>query len=210
MSLPGGARLLPVGQRLGELHTGTGGETRGLLVHTGGEAVLVEDGDPADLWDVAHGLTAVVGHVAWDRGQVGAVFPDLGVADVDRLVEDLLARRLLAEVDPDDAEGFLAGHRWYSRLSGLGYLERDHGWVCGIGVPGAPPVREVSPRVYEFWSLAPELGSLAEAADFLAAAAVDDPGVTAAETDPAAVRAAVVDWLHDLLCVGAGWLEALP
>lgn len=210
MSLPGGPRLLPVGQRLGELHDaaeGTG--SRGVLVHTGEQAVLVADGDPADVWDLAHGSGTLVRHVAWDRTVVGSVVTGLRRPDLDRVVDDLLGRGLLAEVDPADADHFLTTHRWYSRLGGLGHLERPGGWVCGIGVPGAPPVREVSPRVYEFWSLAPELPSLAATADFLAAAAVDDEGVTPEETDPAAVGLDVLDWLHDLLCVGAGWLEVV-
>lgn len=211
MSLPGGARLYPVGQRLGELHE-DGAGSRGVVVATGERAVLVEDGDRADAWDAAHGLGHLVRHVAWDRSQLGGVLGGLPSSDLDRVVADLLDRGLVAEVDPRDpaaTERFLTGHRWTSRLGGLGQQERPGGFVCGIGVPGAPPVREVSPRVYEFWSLAPELPTLAAAADFLAASAVDDAGVEPEETDPAAVRLALLDWLHDLLCVGAGWLEVV-
>lgn len=200
--------LLPVGQRLGELHPGPGRGTSGLLVHPGPAAVLL-DGDAGDVWDLAHGLTTHVLQVPWDRAQLAAVLLDRRPADLDRTVADLLDRGLLVEVDPQDAGAFLARHRWYSALTGLGHQPRDGGWTGALGFPGAPPVREVAPRVYEFWSLAPEFGSLQGAVDFLAAAAADDPDAPAEETDPAALAAAVVDWLHDLLCVGAGWLEVV-
>jgi hypothetical protein len=53
------------------------------------------------------------------------------------------------------------------------------------------------------------LGSLADAAAELAALAADTAGLPAEQGDPPAVLAHLVGELHELLCVGAGFLDVL-
>jgi hypothetical protein len=203
------ALLLPVGQSLGALHPGPGLPSRGTRVRVGSRDELLPDDLTGDVWHLAHGVPRFVGAMPWGRDTLPVAVAAHEPVEVRAAVDQLLDRGLLAEVDPADPAGlerFAAGHGWQSLQAGLGYQPSGR---CGIGLPGAPPVREVSPRVYEFWSLAPVLGSLADAAAELAALAADTAGLPAEQGDPPAVLAHLVGELHELLCVGAGFLDVL-
>ncbi|RBY86105.1 hypothetical protein [Blastococcus sp. TF02A-26] len=199
------ARLvLPVGQYLGALVPAAGAPVRGHRVRVGEQVHLLADGPEFEVWSLAHGVPQLAGLLPTDSAQLTRLASAIEPAEVARILTDLTGRGLLALVDPADASGFARGHRWYSLLGGLGYQQSGNG---AIGLVGSAPIREVAPRVYEFWSLAPLFGDLRAAAEFLAGAAADDPDPVPAETDPAAVVGDLVGWLHDLLCVGAGWLD---
>lgn len=203
------ALLLPVGQSLGALHPGPGLPSRGTRVRLGSREELLPDDLGSDVWHLAHGVPRFVGTMPWGRDALPVAVPTHEPVEVRAAVDDLLGRGLLVEVDPADPATLAdvaVRLGWQSLQTGLGYQPSGR---CGIGLPGAPPVREVSPRLYEFWSLAPVLGSLADAAAELAALAADTPGAPAEQGDPAAVLAHVVGELHELLCVGAGFLDVL-
>jgi hypothetical protein len=199
-----GPLVLPVGQYLGALVPAPGAPVRGHRVRIGEQVHLLGDGPEFEVWSLAHGVPRLAGLLPHDTAQVIRLARAIDPADVEQLLAGLADRGLIALVDPTDARGFARGHRWYSLLNGLGYQDSGYG---AIGIVGSPPLREVHPRVYEFWSLAPLFADLQSAAEFLADAARDDPDPAPAETDPAAVLTDVVGWLHELLCVSAGWLD---
>ena len=200
----GAPLVLPVGQYLGALVPAAGAAVRGHRVRVGEQVHLLADGPEFEVWSLAHGVPRLAGLLPHDSAQLVRLARAIDPAEVERLLAGLAGRGLVALVDPADPAGFAGRHRWYSLLGGLGQQESGN---CGLGLVGSPPVREVSPRVYEFWSLAPLFADLSAAAGFLAEAAGADPDPEPAETDPDRVLTDVVGWLHDLLCVSAGWLD---
>ena len=200
--------LFPVGQYLGPVHPGAGLPVRHHQVRIGWDVLPLDDGLDLDVWSLAHGHPAVVGRLPTTRATLAAVAAEGGLAVPTAAVDRLLGRGLLAEVDVRAADGerFARTHRLHGLLTGLGDAGPDR---AGIGLLGAPPVRTVSPAVFEYWAWAPLFAHLHSAADGLAEMAAGTPGAPAVSTDPGEVLVDLLGSLHELLCVNGAYLDVV-
>ena len=200
--------LFPVGQYLGPVHPGAGLPVRHHQVRVGWDVLPVDDGLDLDVWALAHGHPAVVGRLPTTRAVLAAVAAEGGLAVPTAVVDRLVGRGLLVEVDVHGADGerFARTHRLLSLLTGLGDAGPDR---TGIGLLGAPPLREVSAAVFEYWAWAPLFPDLRSAADGLAEMAAGTPGTTAVSTDPGEVLVDLLGSLHELLCVDGAYLDVV-
>ncbi|MFF0338333.1 hypothetical protein [Kribbella sp. NPDC004875] len=114
--------IFPIGHCLGPYYSGSA-DTHVQQVRLGGEIVELTDEDFA-VWSIAHGLTAPP-HTSWSRATVVAFSAGGGIEDAEAVVDRLLARQLLAEVDADNAVDFAAGHRLLPLHLGLGNASQD-------------------------------------------------------------------------------------
>ncbi|MGW7682304.1 hypothetical protein ACWGID_16295 [Kribbella sp. NPDC054772] len=120
--------MFPIGHCVGPYYSGSA-DDHVQQVRLGGEIVELTDEDFA-VWTLAHGLTAAP-HTSWSRATVVAFATGSGLADADAVVDRLLTRQLLAEVDTDSTDrtaspvDFAAGHRLLPLHLGLGNASPD-------------------------------------------------------------------------------------
>ena len=198
--------LFPLGQYLGAVHPGQGLPVRHHQVRIGSDVHPLDDGSELDVWALAHGHPAVVGLRPATRGLLEALAAEVGLRSAERVVDQLLDRGLLVQVEPGSAaaETFARGHRWYSLLTGLGESSPSR---AGIGLLGAPPVRDLPAAVFEYWTWAHLFPDLHSAAAGLAEMAAGTPGEPAVATDADEVLQDLLGSLHELLCVNGGFLD---
>jgi hypothetical protein len=201
----GGPLVFPLGHAMGPFHQHRNAPPAYWVVRLGWDSPLLPDRATADVWELAHGR---VDAGPWSRGDVCRAAREAGIDDPGPVLDALIDRGLVAEVDPGTASAaeFAATHRVQSLLLGLGELpdERD---LDGIGLLGMPPLARVSQDTYEFWQWGHLWPTLAEAAEGLAEMAGQSPGHAPEEADPPRVLERILRELHQLLSVGAVYLD---
>ena len=200
--------VLPLGHAMGPFHQHRGAPPAYWVVRLGWDSPLLPDRDSAEVWQLAHGVPDQVHGTPWTRTALRTAARAAGVGDPDAVLDQLLARGLVAELLPGTAaaDEFAGTHRVQSLLLGLGAPADGRGGD-GIGLLGSPPLARVAPPTYEFWQWAHLWPTLADAAEGLAEMAAAAPGRTAAEADPAAVLDRAFRQLHTLLCGHAVYLD---
>jgi hypothetical protein len=200
--------VFPLGHPMGPFHPSPGAPPSYWVVRLGWDSPLLHDRATADVWALAHGLPDRVHGTPWTRSVCRSIALEAGVPDLDRRLDGLVARGLVAEVAPGTpaAEQFARTHRVQSLLLGLG-AQPDAPGVDGIGLLGRPPLARVRPDTYEAWQWAHLWPTLFDAAAGLADMAAQAPGATAEETDPAAVLHRLLSQLHTLLSGNAVYLD---
>jgi hypothetical protein len=108
--------MFPIGQCLGTHFTGAA-ERHVHQVRLGSEIVELSV-DEFAVWALAHGLTD--DSSAWERNRVVALLADSEITNSAILIDSLLSRNLLGEVDLDNPADFAAGHRLLPLHLGLG------------------------------------------------------------------------------------------
>ncbi|TCC04245.1 hypothetical protein [Kribbella soli] len=108
--------MFPIGQCLGVHLTGAA-ESHVQQVRLGSEIVELTVEEFA-VWALAHGLTD--DRSPWERSRIVALLDDSEITNGAVLIDRLLTRNLLAEVDLDSPADFAAGHRLLPLQLGLG------------------------------------------------------------------------------------------
>jgi hypothetical protein len=207
--MPGtGALVFPLGHAMGPFHQHRNAPPAYWVVRLGWDSPLLPDRATADVWALAHGRRDRVGAGPWNRGELCRAAREAGIEDAGPVLDALIDRGLAAEVDPGtpSAAEFAGTHRVQSLLLGLGELPDEPG-VDGIGLLGMPPLARVSLGTYEFWQWGHLWPTLAEAAEGLAEMAGQSPGHAPEEADPPRVLERILRELHQLLAVGAVYLD---
>lgn len=193
--------IFPIGHCLGTRYSGGGPDDHVQQVRLGSEIVELTDHEFA-VWSIAHGLADEEATAPWDRACVEVAFAHSGVSDAPELVDRLLARSLLAEVDADGplAAEFARQHRLLPLHLGLGN-SAEFTTMFAAGTTEQPLVGMTRP-LYELWlwaHLAPNL-----------LAACEDRA-TPDESDPRQLLAATLTAMHSLLAPSAACLDlAVP
>jgi hypothetical protein len=191
------ALILPVGHSLGvswDLASGTA-EHR---VRRGTE-VITMDAERFGLWALAHGVPQRQVDEVWTFDSVLDVADEMGLADPEPLLAELLADGLLVEVDQADgaSAAFARRHRMVPLMLGLGNTAEDPD-VFLIGLPGRPlvGVPAVAYDLYGWAHLDPDLWTACRsAAQINEGLRPDDPSAT----DPEQLVGALLGILHVLL-----------
>ncbi|MGW6197306.1 hypothetical protein ACWF0M_14280 [Kribbella sp. NPDC055110] len=171
--------MFPIGHCLGKYYADTGHIHQ---VRLGGEIVGLTD-DEFAVWSLAHGLTD--DRSPWERHRIVDLLARREIPDG---IDQLLARKLLAEVDVDSPDDFAARHRLLPLHLGLGNTPE----VTAVFRSGTTelPLAVMTRTLYDLWlssHLSPNL---------LVACKEHD-------VDPAAVLTA----LHALLAPSAACLD---
>jgi hypothetical protein len=200
--------VFPLGHAMGPFHQHRGAPPSYWVVRLGWDSPLLPDQATADVWALAHGRPDRVGRAPWTRTELRRAAREAGVEDPDAALAALVERGLVAEVEPGTAGAaeFAATHRVQSLLLGLGELP-DRSGLDGIGLLGMPALARVPLGTYEFWQWGHLWPTLTEAAAGLAEMAAQFPGHAPEEADPAAVLDRILGELHQLLSVGAVYLD---
>jgi hypothetical protein len=185
--------MFPIGHCLGTYYSAADRWVQ--QVRLGGEIVELTDQEFA-VWSLAHGLADELG--SWDRSRVEAVFAGSELTDAPDVVNRLLTRGLLAEVDVDSAAAaeFAQRHRLLPLYLGLGNSSQ-YTTMFAAGTT-EQPLAGMTQTLYALWlwgHLAPNL---------LAACAEQ---TTPAEPDPQRLLSAVLTALHALLAPSAACLD---
>lgn len=214
MATPGGQSggaapvVFPIGHYMGPFHPRPGAPPRHFIVRIGWTTPKLPDEAHLDVWAFAHGLPTRIDSERWTREAVVRTAEDAGVADAGAVVENLLERRLLAEVEPgtDQAVEFARTYRMQSLLIGLGNGPDDP-VLDGIGIAGLPAVVRVRPRVFELWQwghLWPDLWSTCES---LAEVSRESGSTDPDETEPERVLDFALGALRTLVAHNAAYLD---
>jgi hypothetical protein len=208
MAATGELLVFPLGHAMGPFHQHRDAPPAYWVVRLGWDSPLLQDQATADVWALAHGRRDRVGTTPWTRTELCRTAREAGVEDPGPVLDALIDRGLVAEVGPGtgSAAEFAATHRVQSLLLGLGELPDERG-VDGIGLLGMPPLARVSLGTYEFWQWGHLWPTLAEAAGGLAEMAAQSPGHAPEEADPPQVLERILRELHQLLAVGAVYLD---
>ena len=206
--MPADALVFPLGHGMGPFHSHRGAPPAYWVVRLGWDSPLLPDQATADMWSLAHGRPDRVGRSPWGRAEVCAAARQVGLADPGPVLDALIDRGLVVEVRPGTAEAaeFAATHRVQSLLLGLGELPGSPG-LDGIGLLGMPALARVPLGTYEFWQWGHLWPTLTEAAAGLAEMAAQSPEHAPEEADPGQVLDRILRELHQLLAVGAVYLD---
>ena len=206
--MTGGGRLFPVGHLVDAWRDGVDGPPHTWLVRVRAE-LLQLDAARFAVWAQAH---SPVGHpvgTPWTRADVvrAVAGRDVPAAAAERAVDDLLARRALAEVADGDAErrSFLTAHSLLPLVIGLGNTA-ERPTVFALGLPQQTLV--TGPRVlYDLVGHCPAQPSMWAACQASArdAVALDVP--LAEVRDPDRTAELLVANLHALLAPHAVRLD---
>ena len=183
--------IFPIGHGVGARRV-----RRGVSFHDLSDAEFV-------VWTVAHGNPeALRDEQPWLRRHVVEA---AGVDDAVAVLDTLLERGLLVEVDRAAATGFARAYRVMPLMLGLGPIAEDRS-LFGIGFLGQP-VLSVGPVVYDLWQWSPMDDTLwatcESAADVARRAGSTDPDYT----DPDRLLGGLLDSLNALVCVHAACLD---
>ncbi|WP_157630450.1 hypothetical protein [Kribbella catacumbae] len=195
--------IFPIGHCLGTHYSGGDPDDHVQQVRLGGEIVELTDHEFA-VWSLAHGLVDEPEVVPgpWDRACVEDAFADSGVSNAAELVDQLLTRSLLAEVDVDSpaAADFARQHRLLPLHLGLGNSAK-YSTMFAAGTTEQPLVG-MTKTLYDMWlwaHLAPNLLAACEER-----ATSDSP-------DALGLLTAALTTMHSLLAPSAACLDlAVP
>jgi hypothetical protein len=200
--------VYPVGHSMGPFHQHRGAPPAYWVVRLGWDSPLLPDEATAQVWALAHGDRDRAGGTPWTRQELCRAAAEAGVENPAPVLDALLDRGLAVEVAPGSvaAAEFADTHRVQSLLLGLGE-QPDQPGVDGIGLLGMPALARVSLSTYEFWQWGHLWPTLTEAAAGLAEMAAEFPGHAPEEADPGQVLDRILRDLHQLLSVGAVYLD---
>jgi hypothetical protein len=190
--------MFPIGHCLGTCYLGSA-DDHVQQVRLGGEILELSDHEFA-VWALAHGLAEVA--APWDRASMEAASADSEISDAPELIDRLLSRSLLAEVDVDSpaAADFARRHRLLPLHIGLGN-SAALSTMFATGTTEQPLVG-MTRVLYDLWlwgHLAPNLMAACEEQS------------TADEPDPHRLLAQALTTLHALLAPSAACLDvAVP
>lgn len=153
--------VMPVGHHLGASFDRAGDSAPGSWDIRIGPNAFQLDSPAYQVWTAAHGDGTA--NPAWDRAAVERTAAAKGVAEPDRVVDNLLAAELLVEIDPtgESGERFAALHQVEPTGFGLGNTPDEPG-LYTIGVPGEVWAA-VDYRVYNMWAFSHLYPSLRDA-----------------------------------------------
>ncbi len=163
------------------------------------------------VWACAHGVPdQLEAGRPWTReALLEAVRAHLPDADVATIIDDLLGRDVLAEVNPgtQQAIDFASKYRLIPLMLGLGNTPEEP-WEYRIGLVSAPLV-SVSGTVYHMWEWSHLYKSLWDSCRKLAKIREGhtDPPATAEQRDPEAILTEILGSLHHLLAPGCAYLD---
>lgn len=193
--------MFPIGQSLGAYFFGAGPNDHVRRVRLGHEIVELTDHEFA-VWSLAHGLSeepgegeAASGARTWDRDRVAAAFEGSEIGGAAIIVDRLLDRGLLAEVDVTSpaASDFARQHRLLPLQLGMGNsTEYRTMYVVGTVEQPLAGMTRLLYGIFLWGHLAPNL---------LAACEVQD------ESDPRDLLAKTLAVLHTLLTPNAVCLD---
>lgn len=134
--------MFPIGHCVGTYYAGAAAEPVH-QVRLGGEIVGLTD-EEFTAWLLAHGLPD--DHDRWGRKRIADL---LAAGELPDTIDQLLARRLLAEVDLDSPDDFMARHRLLPLHLGLGNSPQ----VTAAFSSGTTelPLVAMSQTLYELW-----------------------------------------------------------
>jgi hypothetical protein len=208
-----GALVLPVGQFFGTFHRvvdhggaaadAVGPPARVHNVRVLGEIRELDDARFA-VWVLMHGVPDRLGDRVWSRE---AVRDAAAGADVDRLLDGLLADGLAAELTPGSAEAveFARRHAMRHRMLGLGNTAEEP-WLFSIGFYDQPVVR-VTREVYDLWDSCELADSLWSACESIALSERQAGNTDPAQTDAAQMLHGFLGTIHHLLAMSVVYLE---
>lgn len=198
--------IFPVGHYMGAFHPAQGATVKYHRVRLGDRSMRLESADEAAIWALAHGVPEVVGEATWTRRRLVRLAAEGGMSTAPRLVEELLADGLLAEVPLTGPEAvrFAQRHQLQPLMIGIGNSV-DNPLRFRLGFAGVPTM-EVGRTLYEFWQWG-HLFDLWQAcgvfADVAREGLADDPD----EADPARILTRLLSSLHVLLSQNAAYLD---
>ena len=162
------------------------------------------------VWTAAHGSPVALGNrekhgdeQPWHRRHVLEAAG--GVDDPAAVLDTLLERGLLVEVDRGSATGFARAHRMMPLMLGLGSIADDRS-LFGIGFLGQP-VLSVGHVVYDLWQWSPMDDTLWATCESAADVARRAGSTDADYTDPDRLLGGFLDSLNALVCVHAACLD---
>lgn len=197
MSAPDGVLVLPIGH----LH---GSGPGGALVRVGPEQVELDDTRFA-VWSLAHGLPDRDPTQPWTPDALLATAAAQGLGDLRAVLEDLVADRLVRQVDPRAGVRFAEQHRLVPLVLGLGN-DPDAVTTWSLGLLGQPLVEVTGTTLdlVQYADLDPDLWSAVQNVARVARAS----GYTEeAAADPERLLADVLGSLHPLLSTNAVCLD---
>lgn len=137
--------MFPIGQCLGTYYADAE-DIHVQQVRLGWEIVELGDEEFA-VWALAHGLAE--NRDPWDRARMTALLAGRKIQDPALLIESLLSRTLLAEVDPDAPADFAARHRLLPLHIGHG-KSPEVTTMFTTGTTGQPLVG-MTRTLYDLW-----------------------------------------------------------
>lgn len=151
--------LLPIGHYIGAFHPAPGAPAEHHTVRVGTAPMRLLSDDELGVWAMAHGLTGEAAVRPWTRAGAIDVAEQAGIDDAAKILDELLADELLAEVVPETEQAveFAESYRVVPLMFGVAgsVSERRR----AIGLPGVPVV-EVDNFSFELWRLGHLAGSL--------------------------------------------------
>lgn len=193
--------LLPVGLSMGAFPADPDTTAHQYEIRRGTEVHEVSAEQYA-AWAFVHDV-----HPLWTRVEVERRLPEIGIAEAGPVIDDLLDRRLLAEVAPGGpgAVTFARAHRAVPTMCGMGNLADDP-WCYLIGAHGRPAVR-VSWPVFDIWAWGHTDGDLWRACQSFAEREHATGGTDPVLRDPAQLLAGFLAALPSLLAAHAVYLD---
>jgi hypothetical protein len=198
--------LLPIGHYVGAIYR-DGQPSARRQVRRGVTFHDLTD-DQFAVWSAARGTPeAIENEVAWHRRSV-TEHPDVaGVADVGRLIEEMLDIGLLAEVTPDaeQALDFARSHRLVPLMLGLGNSTDDPD-MFDIGFLHQPAL-SMTHAIYDLWQWSTMEESMWATCESAADVAQRSGYTNPDHTEPARLLVGLLGSLHALLISRAAYLD---
>ncbi|MEV6267608.1 hypothetical protein AB0L64_10590 [Kribbella sp. NPDC051936] len=193
------ALIFPVGHYLGANHPG-----EQHIVRIGWQQYELNAGDELAVWALAHGVPGA-GDAPWTRSSADAVARAGGIADAAAVIDTLLSRDLLVEIEPGTADAleFARSCRIRSLLVGSGEHPSAPGRY-GLGAVPANPTARVDGFSYELWTWGHACDSLWQTCEYVARAGAG-AGTDEVNAEPTLDR--VLPAVQLLLANGAAYLD---
>jgi hypothetical protein len=158
------ALVFPIGHYVGAFHAEVNAPLKHRNLRVGVEIERLTEDSEFGVWALAHGIPDRVVERPWTRRAVLDEAERAGIPDPVGALDRLVARGLIAQVEPDRPEAveFATRHRVQPLLQGLGNSAGDFS-TYGIGFLGLDPMVKVDAFGYEIWQrgrTAPNLRAL--------------------------------------------------
>lgn len=177
----------------------------------GGWSIVNLTEDERAIWAFAHGVPEHVGSGRpWNREALKqAAAPHFKGGDIDDMIENLIARKVLAEFTPgtDQAIEFARQYRLVPLQVGLGNtLDEPRAWRIGIG---DNVLLTVSSTVYRAWEWCHLYRSLWDFCQKFAKIRAEhtDPPARAEDQNPEQILAQVLESLQSLIAASCAYLD---
>ena len=206
MAIPKAVAVFPVGHYGGSFPLDTVTPLRCHEVRRGQDVLELTE-EQYTVWSAAHGWPDAASRRPWTAQRVVEAASGRGVADPGRVLAQLLAEGLLAQVAPGHVaeRDFARGHRLLPLMLGLGNSPVEPG-LYTIGLFGRPVVRVTRP-IFALWEWAHLDANLWEACQTFAHLERVSGGTDPETTDPMFVLHDLLGTLHLLLAANAACVD---